>query len=291
MGDKDYMVLEDLVEELVEVKSGDNLGKHDINQLEDILQQNKNKITYIVYDKNSSLSKELIQKGIKVMTPSELSSYNLLEKSLLNGLFSYKENFKNYAEKNNDKLGQFEADLFSLYLWIKEQKEIKEDLLIKALDSIYKQDDALKEELARAYNIKWLSVNQYERESLKVFSKERGRHFDLELAKKKLKNKIKKIENEIQFYKGKYGDYLLRKRNFKKLEKLIEKTPLSECKYNAPSPFILYYSKEKPIALLVYKNNGKEIRFELNGVVKLHRKKIEEWIEEGKIMEKKRQIS
>lgn len=197
MGDKGYVSVEELGE-LVEVKSGVNITPHDKAQLKDFLAQH-NGVAYIVYDAESPLIKALKQiadeegKNITILPYTALSSIAAINEADISKLFSDKEQFKEGIRTKDKK--QLETDLFSAYLWVRETGG--KEGLISVLNAAYNQNQEEKDSVRDAHNINWLSINEYQRQALEVFSKEKGRHFDLELAKKKLRSKILALKKDI----------------------------------------------------------------------------------------------
>jgi len=275
--------------ELIEVKSGLKLSKHDKEQLKDFLRQS-DKISYIVHDESAEIVKKLIvvaeelDKKIQVVSFSDLKSFTRVSEHELTSIFVDKKKYIDF-EKEKDK-DQLETDLFSVYMWAREENGIDQSKVNDILDAVYKQDEDFKEYAAEVHNMRWFTTKEYNDESMMVFSSERGRYFDLELANKKLESKIMKAQAEIAVSKSEkeYKMFMKRKDNFFELESLMEKIPDNANKWGNP-PIQYFYYKEKPVSYLLVKTEGDEKIYEVNGIDS-HKRKIREWINSGKVLEK-----
>ena len=286
MDKKGYVALEEL-DELVEVKSGVKLSPHDRRQLEDVLEA-QDGVTYVLHDKSSPIASALKEvakekgKIIKIIGHYDLSTTSAIERSYINLLFSNKNDFLEYAQTSDIK--QLERDLFSTYLWvrakIRKEGKIENEDLGDILDATYEQDQSLKESALELFGVRWLSEDEYNQESLKVFSQQRGRHFDLELAKKKLISKIRKYESELAEIDNGYDDYKKRTGNFADLMYRIETNiPVGASKWDIPPAQLVRAGDKK---FVVYRHQGEDLIYQLNGV-KSHHLAVERWIAEGRV--------
>lgn len=297
-----YISLEEIEEdhnessdELIEVKSGVELGRRDREQLEDILQQS-DKITYVVHDKKADIAKKLLavaenmNKSIKIISFQELSSFSDVSDHKLSKMFVNKEEFSEFIkEKDKD---QLEVDLFSMYLWVRNQENIRKLEMETILSAIYSQEEDFKISISEAYEIEWLTPAEYNNELMKIFSSERGRHYDPELVRKKLISKIIKVQTEIAALEGKEeytefmkkkDDYEERRNNFTLLENLMKEIPDSSSSWGNPPVRYVYSEGEPASYLLVEIDKGANV-FEVDGIG-VHKKRIREWIRAGKIHE------
>ncbi|MFC1691271.1 hypothetical protein ACFL0W_03755 [Nanoarchaeota archaeon] len=283
IGNTGYVSVEDL-DELVEVKSGKSMSKHDRDQLEDILRDN-DCLTYVVHDRDSNLARSLIKvaegngKRINLVSFDELQSYELVESTELNSVFVNKENYSGYTkEKNKD---QFEADLFSAYMWVKQSENTSQQNLNEVLSVVYDQDDELKTSASEIAGVKWYTIDEYNRESCNVFSSTKGRYFDLELAKKKLQSKIRKEEKELAKLENRLEDYLLRVENFEELSAKMEKVPEQAANWGKP-PVILYTSDSSDSDYLVFNYDVEPTTYQINGSFTV-RREITNWVQQGRV--------
>ena len=297
---RQYSTMEGL-SDFVEVKSGITLNRHDKGQLEDILEKHEG-MTYVVHDKESELVGALRNiaegkgKPIKVIGYYDLVAYPKIKDHELSKLFSDKEEFKRYnATISSERRNQFEADLFSAYLWMRSDN-FKEDGLNEVLSAVYSQNNASKEKASKEHGMNWLSVKQYYDESVKIFSPGEGRHFDPELAKKKLHAKILRKEAEIAHEMHdqnteKKEHHYLREKSFMGLKTRIEKEiPAGAMRWDTP-PVRIYgwmngngHNKNGKSSdyLIEIGENGDSERFAVQRCFS-REYSIRQWLKDGKI--------